>query len=150
MPIIASISAIQVSEAIKFLVNKTKDLHHSLIQIDVWANDWRKIKLAEPNPDCLTCRKNKFEFLDSDLPSFSAVLCGRDAVQVAPPISTNLDLEALAERLSRLGAVKRNEYLVRFEVNEHELTVFRDARAIIKGTDDISEARSLYARYVGT
>ena len=28
-------------------------------------------------------------------------------------------------------------------------TVFRDARSIIRGTDDIATARSLYARYIG-
>ena len=31
-----------------------------------------------------------------------------------------------------------------------QLTIFPDGRAIIKGTDDITVARSLYARYVGT
>jgi adenylyltransferase/sulfurtransferase len=150
MPIISSISAIQVTEAIKLMVGKTDHLHKSLIQIDVWDNDWRKIRLSEPNPDCPTCGKGEFEFLDSESPAFSAVLCGRNAVQISPPTPSNLDLIQLAERLGKLGNVKQNEYLVRFEANGHELTVFRDARAIIKGTDDIAEARSLYARYVGT
>jgi adenylyltransferase/sulfurtransferase len=30
------------------------------------------------------------------------------------------------------------------------MTVFADGRAIIKGTEDVGVARSLYARYVGT
>jgi len=30
------------------------------------------------------------------------------------------------------------------------MTIFADGRAIIKGTTDLSVARSLYARYVGT
>jgi adenylyltransferase/sulfurtransferase len=46
--------------------------------------------------------------------------------------------------------VKQNEYVVRFEIDGQEVTVFRDARAIIKGTDDIALARSVYARFVGT
>jgi len=29
------------------------------------------------------------------------------------------------------------------------MTVFSDGRAIVKGTEDIGVARSLYARYVG-
>ena len=29
------------------------------------------------------------------------------------------------------------------------LTIFPDGRAIIGGTDDIAEARTVYARYVG-
>jgi len=150
MPIIASVSAIQVTEALKLLLEKRRKLHRSLIQIDIWENDWRKIKLSKPDPECVACGRRSFEFLDSESPAFSAVLCGRNAVQVAPPSRTEVDLSLLADKLSKLGSVKQNEYLVRFEANGHELTVFRDARAIIKGTDDISEARSLYARYIGS
>jgi adenylyltransferase/sulfurtransferase len=46
--------------------------------------------------------------------------------------------------------VKSNEYLVRLRAGGYELTIFRDARAIVRGTDDAAVARSVYARYVGT
>ncbi|HEV8592301.1 MAG TPA: ThiF family adenylyltransferase [Pyrinomonadaceae bacterium] len=150
MPIIASISAVQVSEALKILVGRLDDLHRSILQIDIWQNDWRKIKLSGPNPECKTCGKREFEFLDAGSQEFSAILCGRDAVQIAPSRPVELDLPALAERLRSLDEVKQNEYLVRFTTGENEMTVFRDGRAIIKGTDDISAARSLYARFIGT
>lgn len=149
MPIIASISAIQVAEAVKLLVGDTASLHRSLVQIDLWANDWRKIKLAGPNEDCICCGQKRFEFLDAEAQEFAAVLCGRDAVQIAPPRPTEIDLPALAARLSVLGEVKQNEYLLRFSIKEQEITVFRDGRAIVKGTDDPAQARSLYARYLG-
>ena len=45
MPIIASISAVQVTEAIKLLVGDVDSLHGSLMQIDIWSNDWHRIKL---------------------------------------------------------------------------------------------------------
>ncbi|MEQ1763440.1 MAG: ThiF family adenylyltransferase [Pyrinomonadaceae bacterium] len=150
MPIISSIAAVQVAEAIKLLTGNRKALHRSLMQIDVWQNDWRKIKLAGPNPDCIACGKREFEFLDAESQEFAAVLCGRDAVQIAPPNTTKIDLKALAEKLTPLGDVRVNEYLLRFSHNGTELTVFTDGRAIIKGTDDISAARSLYAKYVGS
>lgn len=150
MPIISSISSIQVAEAIKLLVGETESLHRSLIQIDVWQNDWRKVKLSGPNGDCKTCGKRNFEFLDVDAQAFSAVLCGRDAVQIAPPRPTTIDLASFAAKLSNIPDVKWNEYLVRFTVGENEMTVFVDGRAIIKGTDDVSTARSLYSRYVGS
>ncbi|MEO7022308.1 MAG: thiazole biosynthesis adenylyltransferase ThiF, partial [Ktedonobacteraceae bacterium] len=60
-----------------------------------------------------------------------------------------LDLAALAERLRPVGQVAHNEFLLRFSVDTYELTVFPDARAIIKGTDDEQVARSVYARYIG-
>jgi molybdopterin/thiamine biosynthesis adenylyltransferase len=149
MPIIASISAVQVAEAIKLLTGNHDDLHGSLMQIDVWQNDRRKIKLAGPNPDCITCGEHKFEFLDADAQEFAAVLCGRNAIQIAPPRPVTLDLKTLAEKLNGLAEVKQNEYLVRFSSDQYEITVFTDGRAIIKGTEDVPTARSLYARYVG-
>jgi len=33
---------------------------------------------------------------------------------------------------------------------EYEITLFRNGRAIIKGTHEADVARSIYARYVGT
>jgi len=150
MPIVSSVSAIQVTEAIKLLVGNGDALHRSLIQIDVWQNDWRKIRLDKPNPGCVACGQKIYEFLDAESQEFSAVLCGRNAVQIAPPKPADLDLEIFAQQLSRSGEVKQNEYLVRFQTGEYEITVFRDARAIISGTDDISVARSLYARFVGS
>lgn len=150
MPIIASISAVQVTEALKILVGDLAALHGSLVQFDMWRNDWRKIKLGKSNTDCKTCGLNEFEFLDAESQDFAAVLCGRDAVQIAPPNPANLDLKALAEKLGNIADVKRNEYLLRFTSGENEITVFRDARAIIRGTDDVSIARSLYAKFIGS
>ena len=150
MPIISSISAIQVTEAIKILGGDTASLHKSLIQIDVWQNDWRKIKLAEPTKDCKCCQQNIYEFLDAETQEFSAVLCGRNAVQIAPAKPVDLDLDAFADKIKFVTSVNQNEYLVRFTVNENEVTVFGDGRAIIKGTDDVSKARSIYSRFVGS
>ena len=81
---------------------------------------------------------------------YSASLCGRDAVQVRPPAPVELDLVGLADRLAPLGEVRRGPHLVRLAAPPHELTIFRDGRAIVKGTTELAVARSLYARYVGT
>mgnify|MGYP003553145071 CR=1 FL=1 len=55
----------------------------------------------------------------------------------------------LAERLREVGQVTLNEYLIKFTVDNFELTIFPDARAIVKGTEDATVARSVYAKYVG-
>lgn len=149
MPIIAAISSVQVSEAMKLLVGDRDSLHGFLMQIDIWQNDWRKIKLAAPNPDCPACGLHRYDFLDAESPEFAAVLCGRDAVQISPPAATTIDLATFSDKVNHLGDVKQNEYLVRFTSGDNEITVFRDGRAIVKGTDDIAVARSLYARYIG-
>jgi adenylyltransferase/sulfurtransferase len=149
MPIISIISAVQVSEALKLLVGETESLHNSLMQFDVWRNEWRRIKLGKPNADCPTCARGVYEALDTLGGGFAAVLCGRDAIQISPPRATAIDFERLAERLRASGEVNFNPYTLRFRVGDYELTVFRDARSIIRGTDDVNQARSLYARYIG-
>jgi adenylyltransferase/sulfurtransferase len=35
------------------------------------------------------------------------------------------------------------------KVDDHEMVIFRDGRAIVKNTDDESLARGLYAKYIG-
>lgn len=149
MPIISTISAVQVTEALKILTGKFDKLHRSLLQFDIWENDWRKIKPGKPNIDCICCGKRNFEFLNAENIEFLTTLCGRNSVQISAPKPTKIDLIKLAATLKNIAEVKQNEYLVRFAVDGFELTVFRDARAIIKGTDDFTLARSIYAKYIG-
>ncbi|MEP6925766.1 MAG: ThiF family adenylyltransferase [Pyrinomonadaceae bacterium] len=149
-PIINVVAASQVAETFKILTGNFDKLHGSLMQFDVWENEWRKIKLGLPNPNCPTCGKHKFESLNAENSGFQAVLCGRNAVQIAPPQPTKIDLENLAKRLQNITELKLNEYLLRFSVAEYEVTVFRDARAIIRGTDDATVARSIYAKFIGS
>jgi adenylyltransferase/sulfurtransferase len=76
-------------------------------------------------------------------------LCGREAIQILPATPTSIDFQLLAARLEGVGDVKFNDYLLRFRTGNFELTVFPDARSIIRGTDEINTARSLYAKYIG-
>jgi adenylyltransferase/sulfurtransferase len=150
MPIISVVAAVQVAEALKLLTGNVESLHGGLMQFDVWRNEWRRISAGARAPDCPACALGRFESLEAEAADVATVLCGRDAVQVSPRAAASLDLEALAKRLSAAGEVKSNEYLVRLRAGGYELTVFRDARAIVRGTDDAAVARSVYARYVGT
>jgi adenylyltransferase/sulfurtransferase len=149
MPIISVVAAVQVSEALKLLTGQLDQLHQSLMQFDVWHNEWRRINPGSPAPECLTCGLGRFQTLAATAGEFAAVLCGRNAVQISPTASTRVDFGALAERLRASGEVRFNDYLLRFRAGDYELTVFQDARSIIRGTDEISIARSLYAKYIG-
>jgi len=149
MPIISIVAAVQVTEALKLLTGHIDSLHKSLMQFDVWRNEWRRIGITDRDPECLTCAIRRFETLAADDREFAAVLCGRHAVQVSPAHPVQVDLLALSQRLKSAGEVKGNEYLLRFRTGKYELTVFQDARSIIRGTDDVATARSLYAKYVG-
>jgi adenylyltransferase/sulfurtransferase len=148
MPIINVVSAVQVTETLKLITGRVEDLHGSLMQFDVWRNEWRRIGTGTPRPDCPTCGLALYETL-SHAAEGAAVLCGRDAIQISPPQPARINFSSLAEKLRRLGEVKFNEYLLRFKTGEFELTVFQDARSIIRGTNEIATARSLYAKDIG-
>jgi adenylyltransferase/sulfurtransferase len=147
MPIINMVAAIQTTEALKLLTGQLDHLHNSLMQFDVWKNEWRKLNVGKPSAACLTCGLGQFETLE--FAQSAAILCGRDAVQILPPHPTKVDFQSLSERLEPSGSVGFNDYLLRFKTGDFELTVFPDARSIIRGTDDIAVARSLYAKYIG-
>jgi adenylyltransferase/sulfurtransferase len=149
MPIISVVAAVQVTEALKLLTGQPENLHQRLMQFDVWRNEWRRIAVGDRATDCPTCGLGRFETLEAEDREFAAVLCGRHAVQVSPAYPVHVDLPALDQKLRSAGEVRRNDYLLRFRTGDYELTVFKDARSIIRGTDDIATARSLYAKYIG-
>lgn len=148
-PIISVVSAFQVAEALKLLTGNTDSLHGSLIQIDAWHTDFRKIRGIARLDDCVCCQQRSFEFLDSEVDEFLTTLCGRDAVQIKPVSETPIDFARLNENLTSAKDVRINEYLMRFSIEGYEFTVFRDSRAIIKGTSDPIDARSAYSRFIG-
>jgi len=117
--------------------------------MDVWENTSERIELPR-YADCPTCGQHHYEFLDMLSGTDSTSLCGRDAVQVrGGKRGDSINLSDLAERLRPVGQVSFNAYLLRLLVDGYDVTVFPDARAIIKGTDNEMVARSIYARYIG-
>lgn len=148
--VVASVAAVQSTEALKLIVGERQHINRGLICIDLWAHDYTHLPKTERDPHCPCCGQGKYEFLEARAVSRATSLCGRHAVQVSPSASRNLDLKELGKQLAAAGTVLANDYLVRLTVGDYELTIFPDGRAIVKGTDDETVARSLYARYVGT
>ncbi|MCL4490186.1 MAG: ThiF family adenylyltransferase [Chloroflexi bacterium] len=147
-PIVNVMASLACAEAIKLLVG-AGERNPGLIHVDVWENSFEVFAVTRRS-DCVTCGQDRFEYLEGERPGATAVsLCGRNAIQVNPGRGHQLDLAAIAQRLSSAGSVSANEYLVRLTADNYELTIFPDARAIIKGTDDPAIARSLYSKYVG-
>lgn len=146
---VSVVAAWQASEALKLLTGAVEQLNRGLISFDLWGNALRQVRRLERRPDCPTCQQGRFEFLEATAITRATSLCGRNAVQVSPPRTAEMDLAQVGERLRRVGQVARNEYLLRFRAEGYEMTLFPDARAIVKGTDDESVARAFYARYVG-
>ncbi len=146
--IVGVITGIASTEALKILL-KSEKISRAMFWLDAWENTSERIELPR-QVDCPTCGQHSYEFLDALAGTQSTSLCGRNAVQVRNGRrGAALDFSQLAERLRPIGEVSYNDFLLRFTVDTYELTVFPDARAIIKGTDDEQIARSVYARYIG-
>jgi molybdopterin/thiamine biosynthesis adenylyltransferase len=148
--IVGTITGIASTEALKILL-KSEKISRDMVWMDLWENTYDRIELPR-QPDCPACGQHHYEFLDSLSGTGTTSLCGRNAVQVRASNGNKgarLDFALLAERLRPVSEVNYNEFLLRCNVDGYELTIFPDARAIIKGTDDEQVARSVYARYIG-
>jgi molybdopterin-synthase adenylyltransferase len=150
-PIVNVIASYQAAEALKLLAGKRDAINRELLYIDVWENVNRRIKIAPllGKVDCPCCQRRQFEWLEGAHGSQTTSLCGRNAVQVSQRSATKLNFDELARQLRTSGSVNHNRFLLKFNVEEYEFTVFPDGRAIIKGTADTEKARTLYAKYIG-
>ncbi|MGD0079844.1 MAG: ThiF family adenylyltransferase [Methanoregula sp.] len=119
-----------------------------LVHVDVWRQTFDRIAVGR-RADCPCCSRGRLDFLDPVSREMITTLCGRDAIQITPAAPMEISLEELETRLSRLGDVRFTPYMLTFRSGTGEISVFRDGRAIIKGTRDEATARSLYARYIG-
>lgn len=145
--ITSMVASWQVSLALKILVKGADQVEPRLTTFEAWEGVVRQVKLPAPQPDCPACGQRTCRHLHG-AKRVPISLCGRNAVQIHDR-RRPLDLDELAVRLRPLGEVRSNGFALRFVLPPHELTIFPDGRAIIKGTTDPAVARSLYARYVG-
>ena len=150
-PIINVIASIQSNEAIKILSGNRDAVSRKLFAFSMWENDVRQMDVSKlrDQVDCPTCKHQQFDWLSGQRGSHSAVLCGRNAVQLSFPDRPKVILDELEDRLKVMGRVESNPFLLRFYTDGFVLTVFPDGRAIVSGTEDISVARKLYAQYLG-
>jgi adenylyltransferase/sulfurtransferase len=155
-PAVAIIANFQVAEALKILTGNCEQVSTGLLNIDLWNNSLLRLAVdgMHEQQQCPCCQQRQYDYLDGRAGSQAIALCGRDAVQLRHRQQADgLDLAAIARRLDGHGTARRNEFMLRVTLSEHghdyELSLFKDGRAIIKGTADPAVARGLYAKYVG-
>jgi len=142
------IGSVQATEAIKFLVGAKDRLRRTLLSFDAWSNEQAEISAARPRAGCQACGKREFIHLAGERRP-QITLCGRNSVQIHER-NRPVDFDEMSVRLGSHGTVKHNAFVLKFWLDPYEMTLFPDGRAIIKGTNDTSVARSLYARFVGS
>jgi molybdopterin-synthase adenylyltransferase len=150
-PIVNVIASLQACEAIKILSGHREAVSRCLQVFELWDNRVRQVGLdsLRETAQCPTCRQADYPWLEGRRGSHTVVLCGRNSVQLSYPDRQAVSLDALERQLAAVGRVTRNRFLLRLEVDEYQITVFPDGRAIVAGTDDMTEARTVHARYIG-
>jgi molybdopterin-synthase adenylyltransferase len=150
-PLTDIIGSFQALETMKILVGEKTT--PNLEQIDIWDYTTMQMDISEGRaPNCPTCVNHQFDFLDrsSELQVAYATLCGRNTVQINPRNKRELDVKKVAEYLKKSGKVSGNEYLLRFSPEEGiSIVLFKDARVLIHGTNDVLKAKLLYSKYIG-
>ena len=148
-PITNAIASIEVAEAFRFLTGQLRVEDVRLISFDVWSGRFHSMRIpAEARNHCPLCADGRLDYLDA-APLRTISLCGRNAVQLIPAVRGELDMAEVGKSLEAFGTVQSNEFLLKCNNPPYELTLFRDGRAIVKGTEEASVARSVYSKMVG-
>ncbi|WP_087974279.1 thiazole biosynthesis adenylyltransferase ThiF [Oceanobacillus rekensis] len=150
-PVVQMVVAHQSAEALKILTDNQEALRKRLISFDLWTNQQASIDVSTfKNTSCLSCGEAPtYPHLSYESQTKTAVLCGRDTVQIRPTSAGKRDLQTIAARLSNTGKVEQNSFLLSFTSEPHRLVMFHDGRVLVHGTSDVTEAKSLYYRYFG-
>jgi adenylyltransferase/sulfurtransferase len=149
-PITHIIASMQVAEALKFLTGNLNATDIRLTSYDVWSARFQRIDVGvDAMATCPVCSQQKFEYLEGS-PLRTITLCGRNAVQLIPAVKGDINFTELSKSISTFGTVLFNDFLLRCSSPPYEVTVFKDGRAIVKGTEESGLARSIYSRMVGT
>jgi molybdopterin-synthase adenylyltransferase len=149
-PITHIIASMQVAEALKFLSDHLSPQDVRLTAYDVWSHRFQRIEVGHDSmAACPVCSEGNFEYLDGN-PLRTITLCGRNAVQLIPGVKGDIDFQQLSKSIAAFGSVQFNDFLLRCSAPPYELTLFKDGRAIVKGTEEAGTARSIYSKMVGS
>ena len=151
-PAIQMAAAHQSAEALKILAEGFESLRGTLVSFDVWKNHFSSVNVSSlKNPQCLSCGTNSvYPFLDYRNQTKTALLCGRDTVQIRPSALQDMDVAYLEKSLVSQGInVESNPYLLSFSIDQARVVVFKDGRVLIHGVRDILQAKNLYHRFLG-
>ncbi|MBI3306978.1 MAG: ThiF family adenylyltransferase [Candidatus Omnitrophica bacterium] len=144
------VASFQATEAIKILAGKMDAVERKLWKVDLWSRQFQAISVEHLREfPCSGCREQSYPYLERKIASRAVTLCGRNAVQIYQTGPQKIDFEILARKLEGQAAVKFNDYLLNVHLAPYEITVFKNGRAIVRGTEDAGQAKSLYARYIG-
>ena len=118
-----------------------------MIRYDLSGNFFSLMEV-EKNSECKCCVRHNFEVLEERKNEIVSILCDH-SVQIVPPTSGQLNLEKIFASLDDSYNPELNELMVIFTVDRKDVTLYRNGRMIVKGTEDKGVAKSIYTRVLG-
>ncbi|MDZ5713309.1 ThiF family adenylyltransferase [Jeotgalibacillus haloalkalitolerans] len=146
-PAVMMVTAHQTADALKILTGNTEALSGKLVTFDVWQNDYQAVGVSRlKKTDCPSCgEKPTYPYLSMETAMKTAVLCGRDTVQIRPAEKKSVDLGDLHTIFSTQGLpVQYNQFLISITFDPYRMVIFKDGRVLIHGTSDKGEAKKVY------
>jgi adenylyltransferase/sulfurtransferase len=147
---VAVVAGVQTTETMKLLVGARDRLLDGLLRYDAWEAAFTHVRTGGQRAGCPACGRRDFAWLEGRLGSRAARLCGRNAIQILPRGEARPSLAAVAARIGGEWDVVVGDHMLRARRNGLTVNLFHDGRAIVDGTTDEAEARSILARVVGT
>ncbi|SDI73181.1 ThiF family adenylyltransferase [Natribacillus halophilus] len=149
-PVVQQTALLQLVEAMKWMTGNRAEVEERLVIYDVWRGEQQRLDVQRAKAkDCPTCGEAPvYPYLTTGADTKTAVLCGRDTVQISPEHQRSFDLTHLEAKLQVHGKTKRNPYLLSCVLDDHRLAIFQDGRVLIHGTKNIDHARDIYETYV--
>ncbi|WP_445488954.1 MoeB/ThiF family adenylyltransferase [Niallia sp. 03133] len=151
-PAVQMVVTHQVTEAMKLLVDDKEALRGTFLSFDLWNNHYQSIKVNRiKKSSCTSCgTEPTYPFLDKTNQTKTAILCGRETVQIRPSKEKKISLSILAESLQSSGyAVKANPFLLSVQMEKARIVLFQDGRALVHDTKDPVYAKSIYDKLLG-
>jgi len=149
LPAVGAVASLAAGLALRVLAEEPLTLEPALIELDVWNGAVRRLG-APRDPDCPACVKKELSYLHHPSGGDAIRLCGRNTVQI-PAGGRRPDLATVAANLpDSVTGLVHSSVLLRFGFENVRLTLFRDGRALVEGTDSPDRARAIYDRLVGT
>jgi len=149
--ILANITSIQVSEAIKLLTGNTPSLANKMLFIDMNALSFTSFNIVN-RENCPTCGTQSIE-AKAPKPKLKVVeLCGKDSFMASPLQPLTLNIDEVASILEEHFTIKlRSTFGVTLERPDGvSISLMKTGNALIKGVSDEKDATAIYDELMTT
>lgn len=146
-PIVHHVASRQAIEALKYLSGTEDKLEDRLLIEDLWENQSQRMQVERLiDESCPSCQMKEYPSLVSTR-QHTAVLCGRDVVQVRRSIEP---LSAIAHQLQKANIKTRHTpFTLEWKWRNRRMMLFRDGRILVHGVTDPMEAVALVDECMG-